>query len=196
MSLEQVHMAVRRLILQFKEYEMWSGTVSALESQLLTKAARISQDAGTPLPEVLQRVDLYPELVQITGRMEIARQDQARISHEMSFANHMVWMMYKHEAYKGTPSELLTVGAFARHCSPKEYICTKRYTFLRQWLVRAGVDIADEGVYPPDMLLETFYTQPVFMQLMDDTHFLQEWKKYEYYIADGTIAKWANYISE
>lgn len=186
---------VNRLILQFQEYTMWNQIIAQLEIKKLQCANEIAQMTGRSLTAVMAATFVYPNLQGIEDDLELAKLDQQRISNEMSYQNHLVWMLYKHRAYIGTPQEILTVGAFQRHCTPKDYICTKRYTFLKNWLAKNGIDIEDKLLFPKDMMLAEYCEHPIFTQLLDDALFLRRWKFYEYHIADGQIAKWQNFSS-
>jgi hypothetical protein len=184
---------VERLVMQFHEYDNWTKIIAQLESELLQQATHLAHASEKPLSAIITASDMYPDLQTINSELALARLDQQRVSDEMSYQNHIVWMMYKHTAYKGTPSEIPTVGSFQRHCSPKDYICTKRYMFLKDWLEGKGVNIEDESIYPKDMPLDKYCNQPVFAELLTDVMFLEQWKYYEYFVRDGQISKWKNF---
>lgn len=184
---------VQRLIMQFREYDNWVKVIANLESEILQQATNIARSSGQPLGTVMAASYTDPELQALSSQLALARIDQQRISDEMSYQNHIVWMMYKYAAYIGTPSAIPTVGAFQRHCSPKDYICTKRYTFLKHWLIERDIDMENEIRFPKDMPLDEYFRQPIFTDLVKDIEFQKQWKKHEYYVADGNIAKWKNF---
>jgi hypothetical protein len=114
------------------------------------------------------------------------------ISDSMKFDNPVIWMMYKHLAYKDTTHPITTVGDFIKHCEGYTDICSKRYMFLRAYLINTQtIDI--ESVFEKGYTLDKLYTSEHVLKLIEDSVFMEEWKKHEYNTADGKTAKWKSY---
>lgn len=187
---------VDRLIMQYREYTVLSVKIADLENDKLAVAAKEAQSQEVSLLTVLQQNN-NEELEKIDVKIKIAKQDLQRVSDEMSFANHIIWLMYKYQAYKGASNEIATLGALRRHCSPIDYICTKRFQYLQTYLLEHNaIDINDESEFLDNMPLDDLIQQEMIVSLLNDLKFLELWKSYEYHISDSTIAKWKNFVSE
>lgn len=165
--------SVERLIIQYKEYSEISKYISELESKLLL-------DGGST----------------ILGQITFLKRRLARLSDEMSFANHIVWMKYKREAYRNQSGEIVNMSDFKKHCSPDGYICTKRFAYLKSFLQRIGVDITDTEVYPDAMDLSEFFEKDEIKNLLENPDFMNGWQDMEYFVSDGKINKWGNFKVE
>ena len=196
-KLNEYQPTVNRLISQYQEYLALSNKVALLENEKLSSASNYAQSHGISIVEALKQSSTNAELIKIDAKIKLANIDLQRLSDEMSFANHAIWLMYKHQAYKGAKNEIATLGALHSHCSPKDYICTKRFQFLKSYLLEScGVDINNLAEFPDAMLLEEFISHESIVTLLEDVKFNQIWKSYEYYIAQSEIAKWKNFVSE
>lgn len=95
--LENLKITVDRLILQYREYVQ--------NEEFLTSFIN----------------DLHPNL------LAIYKKDLDQLSNEMTFKNHIVWLMYKTQAYKDTNHSINTLQDLIDHCSPIDDICTQRF---------------------------------------------------------------------
>ena len=190
-KLEFASRVVERLIMQYQEYLTLSDKIRTLETERFACVAKVSKEQGIGVQEVLAAVAEYDEVSSIDKQIDLHKTDLERLSAEMSFAGPVIWMMYKYKAYKGTSTEIATLGDLRKHCEPEGYICTVRFRFLNKYLDDSlGVDLADLEKYPDQMSLENFYTSDEIMCLEDDPEFMKEWKREEYQIVDGHINKW------
>ncbi len=153
--LKQSSLAVRRLLLQYEEY------------QLLTDLIAVSKDQK---------------------EKELLLIDRAQVGAEMTFANHIIWLMYKHTAYQNTNKALHNLADLEQHCAPVDDICHKRWHFLVQHLQ------TQEALFQPTLSLADLYQYPKVLALLDDYEFMKAWKGYEFYRVDGKIRKWQNYL--
>jgi len=117
-----------------------------------------------------------------------------KIGDAMKFADPIVWMRYKQQAYRGTSGALATWGDLVEHSLSHDGICGKRL----QWLVAAvkqkcGVDLLDGTQMSGDTRLETIATLPLVEQIANDESLMESWVSYEYYEVDGVPKKWQIY---
>jgi hypothetical protein len=116
------------------------------------------------------------------------------LSDKMTFANPIIWMMYKYEAYKDEAQPIRTMHDFRVHCSKQGYICTKRFNFLNEQLLQRGnKSLKDVDEYHDDMLLAKLFTQKSIIELTSNSEFMKLWEVYEYNRVAGQPAKWVNY---
>jgi nicotianamine synthase len=119
---------------------------------------------------------------------------KARISDAMTFANPIVWMMYKHQAYKKTSHAITTLGDLKEHCSDPDDICAKRFHFLsqslRQWYAK---NITDTAQFPDATPLEHIYQSAMLQSVVHNKKCMHLWEKAEYYLDKGRVAKWEKY---
>lgn len=111
--------------------------------------------------------------------------ERTRIGERMLFPDPIVWMTYKREAYRGTPEEIATVGAFLAHCEQPGDICEKRFRFLRE---RLG-SWEWESETPLEAVIESVRVRA----LVDDQAFLADWRAHEYFREEERVAKWESY---
>ncbi len=122
--------------------------------------------------------------------------EKDRIGDEMTYADPIVWMMYKHEAYKGGDHEITTLGDLKKHSIDHGGICAKRFGFLRKAVeVRYCKDILDSEQFPCTMSLMDFYDSDIVNEIVSDQAFIKEWEHYEYYKEGQQVAKWQNYFA-
>ena len=118
------------------------------------------------------------------------------ISDAMTFANPIIWMMYKFAAYQHEAQPIRTMQDFRVHCSKDGYICTKRFLFLDAALEQHGfTSLRDTGNYPDLALLSTAYESHELKQLVEDENFMKTWNSYEFYEIDGAVHKWQNFTA-
>lgn len=116
------------------------------------------------------------------------------LSDAMTFANPVIWIMYKYEAYKNEAQAIRTMHDLRVHCSKEGYICTKRFTYLNEQLVlREMASLNDSTVYPDDMTLDVLVQQESLLALTSDPTFMRQWTAYEYNQTNGKVAKWATF---
>ncbi len=182
---------VERLIMQYAEYLFLSEVISELENERFTTVARIAKEKNTSIA-VITRDPAYLELLKpIDQKISLYKTDLQRLSDEMTYPNHYIWMMYKDKAYRGTSTEIATLADFRRHCSPTGYICSTRFRFVSAYLKKnKKVDLTDYKKYPNDMKLSYFYNIDEITKLLEDLDFLTKWKQQEYLITGDTINKW------
>jgi hypothetical protein len=180
---------VDRLILQYEEYLFLSKIIQKLENERFIKIAEIAQKRNIKIQNVIKKE--IKSLNSIDKKIYLYKIDLQRISDEMTYPNHYVWMMYKDKAYKGTNNEIATLGDFKRHCLPTDYICTVRYNFLREFLKKnKKIDLNNNKKYPTNIRFIDFYNKRELINLLTNIDFLIKWKKNEYFISNNTINKW------
>lgn len=124
----------------------------------------------------------------------ITDSDKDRIGDEMTYADPVVWMMYKNEAYAGTHHSIDTLGALKEHSIDHGGICAKRFGYIAHFLkTNLNTDILDKEIYPDSMDIKEFYDSEIISNLISNTDFMNAWQKYEYFKLDGKVAKWQNY---
>jgi len=167
---------VEVLLRQYAQY-----TRLAQQEALTARALAKAKLKAKPLDELLNEHTTLKDQLQ-------------KLSDEMTFATPAVWMQYKYEAYKHEAQPIRTMNDFRVHCSKPDYICTKRYTFLNQSLVRRGEpSLADTHTYPDTLSLDEVLQTPALTHLLHDDDFMKAWAAYEYHTADGRVAKWENF---
>jgi hypothetical protein len=182
---------VERLIMQYREYVFLSEMIQKLENDRFAEAARIAKEKNISISDITQSKKSFAPLRLVDQKIALLKTDLQRLSDEMTYPNHYVWMMYKDKAYKGTSTEIATLADFKRHCSPEGYICTTRFKFMNEYLKRrAGVNLDDDNQYPPTMKLSDFYERSEILKLLEDTDFLAQWKGNEYLVSKNRINKW------
>jgi hypothetical protein len=117
-----------------------------------------------------------------TNRIKILNKILDKTSEEMTFPLPSIWIMYKFHAYKNSDKEIFSVRDFGEHCSPEGYICTKRFTFLKDYFSFEDFNNTDS--------LESVFSSPILKNLENNADFLGKWLENEYKIVDGKIAKW------
>jgi len=162
-------LVVKRLIMQFKEYEHLNLLIKDIENKKFIYKLKKN----------------YKLTEAIDYKLNLLKLDQQRISDEMIFANPVVWMMYKYEAYKNTNNEIKTVEDFVNHCSPVGYICTKRFKFVSKYL-----DI--KNLFRLKDKLSKVYKSEALLKIVNNPNFMKSWKENEYLIKDNKISKWQN----
>ena len=117
------------------------------------------------------------------------------LSDTMTFANPIIWMMYKFEAYKDEAQPIRTMHDLRIHCSKEGYICTKRFNFLNEQLIQRSHDsLNNERSYNDDIQLDQVFTRKDMLEITSNQDFMNLWETYEYYQVDTQPAKWLNYL--
>lgn len=131
---------------------------------------------------------------ELSEEYELIKNNIQQLSDDMTFANPIIWMMYKFEAYAHEAQPIRTMSDFRVHCSKEGYICTKRFTFLNEQLEKQGVKtLQDANAYPDSQLLSEVTTLPEIVKTSTTTDFKELWDRYEFYQENGKAAKWMNY---
>jgi len=123
-----------------------------------------------------------------------AKQELQKIADAMTFANPIIWMLYKYEAYQDEAQPIRTMHDFRLHCSKEGYICTKRFRFLNAQLKKLGsVPLTDIAYYTDDTTVGEVAESRPLHNLVESTSFADLWQKHEYHTTNGRVAKWENY---
>ena len=127
---------------------------------------------------------------------EIIKQKLQSLSESMTFANPFVWIMYKFEAYKNEAQPIRTMRDFRIHCSKEGDICTKRFAFVNEQLTSGGQrSLLDTRYYEDSILIDELIKEKAMQELVNNSVFMETWRRYEYNTDAGKVAKWNNYIS-
>ncbi len=131
---------------------------------------------------------------ELTSNLDRLENELQVLSDGMTFANPIVWLTYKYEAYKDESQPIRTIHDLRVHCAKPGYICTKRYAFLNQELQKRGnARLSDGDVYLAGMDLEILLRSETLNGLSQDPHFLKAWDEYEFNKVGERIAKWENF---
>lgn len=188
---------VGALLLQYRQYLALDHRVQELERSKMTLAAKLAKCHDVRISEVLRNADVYPELSSVAVEVAQAEAHRQQISDAMTFPDHIVWTMYKYEAYRGTAAEIRTMGHLRAHCRPKDYICSKRFRFLNSYLRRRhGTDLTDHVRFPESTDLSRILMEPMLVNLLEDPEFMSQWRGHEYFQTNGRLQKWADFRSD
>lgn len=144
------------------------------------------QETRDKVNKLLQQYKEYNEAVN--------ESDKDRIGDEMTYADPIVWMMYKHEAYAESDHSINTLGELKEHSIDHGGICAKRFSFVVNFVrEKHGVDLMDENKFSNDTPIHEFYDSEIMNKIVVDKEFINEWEKYEYFKDNGKVAKWQNY---
>ncbi|MDP3778786.1 MAG: hypothetical protein Q8R30_01900 [bacterium] len=187
--------AVEKLLVQYREYQSVQLHIEKLKKEQLEMAVDLSKQQGEKISAILSKKSSYPTL-QALAECQIEEEKRLQaISDAMMFADPIVWMMYKYKAYLETPSAIRTVKDLKKHCAKDDYICTKRFMFLNEYVKRnSGIDITDVNCFPDDMPLPELYGQEFVVALVKNKEFLRLWETQEYYKEGERVAKWENIL--
>ncbi len=134
-----------------------------------------------------QKIDLLNQLNQL-------QLEQKTLGEAMKYDNPLIWLEYKLQAYRGTENEIKTVEDLRKHSASPTYICHKRLTYLAKAMKENGFgDFWKEQEVAGEMELEVFLNSAQFKAVMSDQNVLEMWRKHEYFVHDGRVAKWENY---
>lgn len=167
---------VDTLLAMYEEYKQLHRT----EAEFLTQLAK-AKVLGINTDELAKKYLAAKEAVQ-------------KISDAMTFTNPIVWILYKFEAYAIDPQAIRTLQDFRIHCSKRDYICTKRFTFINQQLEQKGLPTLSDPSRSEQQSLDDLASAPEIVALVDDPEFQHKWDAYEYFKQDNQIKKWENFI--
>jgi len=120
--------------------------------------------------------------------------EKNRIGDEMTYADPIVWMMYKKQAYAGSDHEINTFGDLKEHSIDHGGICAKRMRFLALFIKENyKKDILDSSEFSNNTTLENFYDCDLINKVVNDQEFVKTWESHEYFKDGGKVAKWENY---
>lgn len=120
--------------------------------------------------------------------------EQDAIGDAMFYADPIVWMLYKEQAYRGTDHAIVSMGNFRHHCQDHGGICAKRFSYLAQALhEKFGIEIKNTDSFPDVYPLEKLYTLPEIELLIQDDSWMATWREHEYYKEGERVAKWERY---
>lgn len=174
--MDKAQAAVDQLLAMYEQYKKVSSKQAQL-SQQLAKAKLLNMSTQK----------LHSEYTTVT-------MDLQKISDKMTFANPIIWIMYKYKAYAAEAQPITTMQDFRIHCSKLGYICTKRFIFVNEALRNNGLTpLSDANIYPDDMDLSEIIHSHDLQLLLEDKVFTSLWDSYEYNLVDGRVAKWENY---
>jgi len=176
-------------VLQYREYLYLASEIDRLKTEKLKIIAGLSKANHISISEVAKNENNYPELAQCTSRLSLVERDRDQVSDEMTFANPIIWMMYKDIAYKGAQNEIRDWAAFKDHCAPEDYICGKRFRFLERYL-RDKNNLELKTLFPDEMPLPRIYRDRQVADLVEDERFMKAWQENEYLRTDGLVNKW------
>lgn len=172
----RVNQAVDNLLGMYNQYKTINDEKSKLTSQLAK--ARLS---GEDYSDVAAKLDKR------TAKLN-------KISDDMTFADPMVWMLYKYRAYQDEAQPILNMNDFRIHCSQPGYICTKRFIFTNRQLHNVHRPTMDDrSAYPDDELLDKVVTSDAIVSLAADKSFMDQWKQHEYHMDADRVAKWEDF---
>ena len=121
--------------------------------------------------------------------------DIQTVSDRMTFANPIVWMMYKFEAYKNENQPIKTLHDFRVHCSKPGHICTKRFTFVNAQLESKGKNtLLDRTYFPDELSLDSLFENGELLEVFESDTFLKLWNQYEFNKDGKRVAKWENFF--
>lgn len=116
-----------------------------------------------------------------------------KIGDSMFFADPIVWIRYKYEAYQGTNQALVTWQDLVQHSFSHDGICGKRLHWLVAQIAQTGVDILSPEVIPLHTSLDVVATLPCIRSVSCSPEAMAAWTAYEYYVEQGVPKKWSQY---
>lgn len=183
-----VNASVDRLLAQYAEYVLLDNVVTEAKVAYEKRMIAIVKERGISLAEIASIIQIDDEAQTYASKREYWLRLCNRIADEMTFPSPLVWMLYKARAYAGTPQEITTWSAFRSHCHPTGYICTKRYTFLRE-AVRKHCDIDIDDIAATTLLTDAC-DMPWLQTVMEKPEVMGEWLRHEFHIRENRVAKW------
>ena len=185
---------VKKLLKQYKEYLNTHNKLETVKQKKLQEASLAAKKEKVTITMVLKQRKKYDSLAKLDNEEIELHTELQNISDSMFYPNHIVWMMYKHKAYQKTSQAINTWLDLKNHCSPEDYICTKRFSFLMKYVKdNYNIEIIDKKYFPDEMPLEEAYKGKIMLDLLNDKDFIEKWQDYEYFKKDGKVAKWKNF---
>lgn len=164
---------VDKLLAQYKEYK-------ELDAAIMSGKA-----ASKPRFSLMGNLGTMQNLDPLAA----AKKQLANIGNAMKFQNPLIWLMYKHEAYRNEPEKALkTVSDLVAHCQV-DGICHKRFDAINTHLRHAtGKDIADTSFQ--NLSLDDLAHNHDYLEMCLHLPFQKKWSKHE----NDSTGKWHNYI--
>lgn len=191
--------------------------------EIAKKEIELVDQASTEVERLIEMLDKYIEVsksqpsivfgmdrgAQAEARLKFFRdksQNLQEIGDAMTFANPLVWLLYKRRAYVREDRrevnggiEIDTLNALIDHCS-SDGICAKRFHFInRKWSEKYGKVLLEyilEQGHSGDMDLEALSTLQEYIELSQKVVETAEWGIFEYFKEDGVVKKWGNYSKD
>ena len=128
-------------------------------------------------------------------RDKIARltAEVTQVSSDMKFQNPLIWVMYKFQAYQGTPKAVTTVNDLLTHDDAQRKqqgiptICDRRLSYINRWL-QAHHD-SDIQMFGLGMKLSSLCDDTHFTDMLLDDAFMSGWSYHE----NNEKGKWYGY---
>jgi hypothetical protein len=180
-TVEDAEKATAALLLMYQEYML-------LDQEIVTGEAQIR--SGTTVRPTI-KINLRVPQKKMVNLDPYAEKKERRdaIGEAMKFSNPMVWMLYKHRAYKDTSKHNETLHDFLEH-TKVELLCGKRNAYLNTYLTKnRGVDLWAGTLIPLDTNLETAAQNDLIAGLCNDEAFMRGWNLFEY----SPTGKWVGY---
>jgi hypothetical protein len=184
------------LIGQYKEYLATQEQVRKLSSDHMDCLVSIAKSTGRKISEIALSKQEFPAISELTHKERALSERLQHISDEMTFANPVVWLMYKHTAYLGTPGAIQAWRDMKKHCSKPGYICTKRFQHMTSYIMHTqATNLEDIGRFPDDLLMSDFYQSDLITELVADKNFMEGWSTHEFHHDGLRVAKWENFTT-
>lgn len=143
--------------------------------------------------ETLENLETLLRQYKDYGRAR-TEEEKDRIGDEMTYADPIIWVMYKKQAYAGSHHEINTLGDLKKHSIDHGSICAKRMRFLALFIKgNYKKDILDSSEFSDDIILEDFYDNNLLNDIVSDKKFIKTWESHEYFKDQGRVTKWENY---
>jgi hypothetical protein len=120
-----------------------------------------------------------------------AKKKLEAIGEGMKFQNPLIWLLYKHLAYKDDPSKAIrTLGDLVSHCK-EDGICHKRFDSINSYFRRNndGKDMTSEEFMGQSLGLENVSQDLRYISMCLDQEFQATWSENE----NDKSGKWRNY---
>lgn len=120
-----------------------------------------------------------------------AKKKLEAIGEGMKFQNPLIWLLYKHLAYKNDPSKAIrTLGDLVSHCR-EDGICHKRFDSINSYFRRNNdeKDMTSEEFMGQSLGLENVSQDPRYISMCLDQEFQATWSENE----NDKSGKWRNY---
>jgi len=119
-----------------------------------------------------------------------------KIGNEMIFRDPIVWIMYKHLAYQGTPQAITTWEDLMDHSLNHDGICGKRLDWLCSKVSELGVNLLAKNSNLLALKIPEFTRLFTVIAVADSEILISEWNRYEGNLRNGQRHKWGNYTQK
>lgn len=163
-----------------KAYEKYKSLVAKIASDIVPDSA----------PKFSFRSNLG-QMQNLDPKREL-RKELEKVGESMKFQNPLIWLTYKHEAYKNEPGKSLnTLSDLIAHCKV-DGICHRRFDAINLYLRKThkGVDMRTPAFMDPKMDLEAVGQDLRFVKMCLDQEFATMWSINE----NSTSGKWRDYV--